>query len=113
MAKPLDLMMVLMAIRLVQPGRLADIVEGVSRLTPMDTIYAELKKTVSERINTLRDEGYICLYRGQRYLLTAKGRNVLEDTGIKLKIDARRLFLLKETRKASVALRSNTRDGSL
>jgi len=105
--------MVLLAVRLVQPGRLADIVEGLARLVGEQFDYVKAKKVVAARLDALREGDFICLYSGQRYMLRPKGREVVEVTGIKLQIDHRRMFLLKETRRANSAVRSGARDGSL
>lgn len=105
--------LVLLAIRLVQPGRLADILEGISRLSEIDVTGPETRKLVSRRLEALREGDFICLYTGQRYMLLPKGSEVVETTGIKLQIDHRRMYLLKETRRGSPKVRSGARDGSL
>lgn len=105
--------LVLLAVRLVQPGRLADVVEGIARLTGDVLDERRAKPTVSARLASLREADFVCLYRGQRYMLRPKGREVVEVTGIKLQIDQRRMFLLKETRRANARVRSGARDGLL
>lgn len=104
---------VLMAIKLVQPGRLADIADGVQRLLPYEVEVSALKKALARQLPDFRAAGLICLYQGQRYMLTPAGESFMEDTGIRLQIDERRMFLLKETRRANNALRSGARDGLL
>ena len=105
--------MVLLAIRLVQPGRLGDIAEGVHRLLPYEVDVARLKKALKSRLDEFRDNELICLYAGQRYMLLPKGREIVEEAGIKVAIDDRRMFLLKETRRASQVRRGDAREGSL
>jgi hypothetical protein len=105
--------LVLLAIRLVQPGRLSDIVEGINRLTGAALDSAQVKAAVAGRLSALRDADFVCLYTGQRYMLRPKGREVVEITGIKLQIDHRRMFLLKETRRANDRVRSGARNGLL
>jgi hypothetical protein len=104
---------VLMAIRLVQPGRLGDVVEGIQRLLPYEVDADHLKKTLSSRLQQFREDELICLYAGQRYMLMAKGQEIVDSAGIKVDIDDRRMFLLKETRRASKSARSDAREGSL
>ena len=104
--------LVLMSVRLVQPGRLGDVLEGVNILLPEGASTIK-KDDVATIIGKLRDANLICLYAGQRYELTSKGNQALEDANIKDDIDVRRIFLLKASRRDSPPLRSDTRDGSL
>ncbi|WP_144036184.1 hypothetical protein [Sphingomonas jeddahensis] len=104
---------VVMAVKLVQPGRLGDIVEGVKRILTDVPEYAALKHSVHIEIETLRNNSFLCLYEGQRYMLTDKGEHFFQQTGISYLIEARRMHLLKETRKRNRARRSGTRDRSL
>lgn len=105
--------LVLLALRLVQPGKLSDVVDGVARLLGSEPTGNDFKKVVSHRLEALRESDFVCLYGKQRYMLTNAGKEVVEVTGIKLQIDHRRMFLLKETRRANAKVRSGARDGSL
>lgn len=114
MARPLNRHTItILAIKLVQPGRLADITEGVRRILPETPDYTILKQGVHAEIEVLRENGLVCLYEGQRYMLTEKGEQFSNQTGIEYLIEARRMHLLKETRKATQGKRSGTRDRSL
>lgn len=104
---------IVLAIKLVQPGRLADIVEGVTRLLPNAPDYAALKSGVRKEIQILREAELVQLYEGQRYILTRRGEQLATETGIGHSIEARRMFLLKETRKGRPDRRSSTRVRSL
>ena len=104
-----DEMVVLLAVKLVQPGQLRDVTEGVIRLIPDLEPQPSLKQGVSRIIGDLREQDLICLYAGSRYMLTGKGQSYVEASGIKAKIDARRFFLLKETRKRNQWARSDAR----
>lgn len=103
----------LMAVRLVQPGRVSDIIEGVQRILPYETDAESIKRSIGHRLQQFRETDLICLYAGQRYMLRPKGQEIVESAGIKLDVDDRRMFLLKETRRASQRARSDTREGSL
>lgn len=114
MARPLNRhAIIVMAVKLVQPGRLSDVVEGVKRILPDVPEYNKLKSGVQSELATLRDSKLVCLYEGQRYMLTDRGEHFFHQTGIAYLIEARRMYLLKETRKASRKARSDTRDRSL
>jgi hypothetical protein len=102
-----------MAIRLVQPGRISDIIEGIQRLLPYEVNEDRAKRNISQRLQTFRQADLICLYAGQRYLLRPKGQQIIDAAGLKVDIDERRMFLLKETRRANPQMRSDARDGSL
>lgn len=104
---------VLLGVKLVQPGKLADVVEGVRRLLPETPEYDQLKTDVRKELETLAVAGLVKLYAGQRYVLTEKGVFQTNDSGIAYLIEARRMYLLKETRKANLRMRSSTRDRSL
>lgn len=77
-----DEMVVLLAVKLVQPGQLKDVTEGVLRLVPSLGNQLRMKDNVSRLINDLRERDLICLYAGSRYLLTEKGQSSIESTGI-------------------------------
>ena len=88
-----------MAVKLVQPGKLADITDGVVRLIKDSPAYDILKESVRIELESLREGGLVCLYHGQRYILTAKGESFVDESGLSYLIEARRMYLLKETRK--------------
>lgn len=114
MTKPrLRPIFVLMAIRLVQPGRLSDVLEGIKILTPHEKIGEPSKSELSDMLGGLRDKELVCLYAGQRYELTKLGNALLEEAEIKDEIDVRRMFLLKASRRDNPPMRGDTRDGSL
>jgi len=104
---------VALAVKLVQPGKLADIVEGVRRILPDNPAYDQLKEDVRKELNTLMMAGLVEQYEGQRYMLTSNGVTQTNSSGIAYLIEARRMYLLKETRKASLRKRGSTRDRSL
>lgn len=104
---------VIMAVRLVQPGRLADVLEGVELIIPGAESQSLNKTKLAEMLSELREQGLVCLYAGQRYELTARGNAYLEAAEIKEEVDTRRIFLLKASRRDNPPMRSDTRNGSL
>jgi hypothetical protein len=108
-----DQVVVLMSLKVVQPALLSDVYEGVQRLIPPSVAAAIKKEDIRQQLVRLHELDLVCLYAGRRYMLTDAGRDYVAITGIRLKLDARRMFLLKETRRRNVHLRSGTRDGSL
>lgn len=104
-----DQVVVLMAVKLVQPGRLGDVVEGLIRLVEKAKFSQALKAQVRTTLSELRDSGYIDVYPVGRYLLTERGQSAIAASGAKANIDSRRFFLLKETRKNMREQRSDTR----
>lgn len=108
-----DITSVLLAIKLIQPGLLSDVLEGMFRLLP-DDFHSSIKKDdLRRQLEILRARKLVCLYEGRRYMLTTPGNDYVSAVEIKQKIDARRLHLLKETRRDRFRKRSGTRDGSL
>jgi hypothetical protein len=103
----------LMALKLVEPGQLRDIAAGLQRLFRSVQSYERAKLIVEDQVPWLRETGLVCLYHGSRYLLTDEGKAFVARTGLWEKLENRRMFLLKESRKSSFKWRSNTRDGSL
>ena len=108
-----DSIVTLFAVKLVQPGRKGDIVDGVRRLIKLDVENKKISSTIDQHISDLREGGMVFLYAGTRYMLTARGQSYIEASGIKAKIDARRFYLLKETRKDMQRMRSDTRERPL
>jgi hypothetical protein len=104
---------VLMAIRLVQPGRLADVLEGIQLVIPGAEGDPPNKTKLAQMLGELREQGLVCLYAGQRYELTDRGNSYLESAQIKEEVDTRRIFLLKASRRDNPPVRSDTRNGSL
>jgi hypothetical protein len=102
-----------MAIRFVQPGRISDVVEGVQRLLPYQIDENRLKKTIAHRLLQFRQDELVCLYAGQRYMLLPGGEAIVEAAGLRSDIDERRMFLLKETRRANPPRRGDAHEGSL
>ena len=114
MTKPrLKPLFVLMAVRLVQPGRLSDVLEGLSLIIPSQDLLLPEKDQLAHLLGELRNQDLVCLYSGQRYELTARGNAVLERAEIKEEVDVRRIFLLKASRRDNSRWRSDARDGSL
>jgi hypothetical protein len=105
--------LVLLSVKLVQPGMLGDVVEGIHRLLPTDVHEKIKKEDIKTHLERLKALDLVFLYEGRRYMLTDNGRDVLFASGIKQKMDARRLHLLKETRRDSYRVRSDARDRSL
>lgn len=104
-----DQVVVLMAVKLVQPGRLGDVVEGLIRLVANAKFSQALKARVRTILTELKDGGYVDVYPVGRYVLTEKGQSAIAASGAKANIDSRRFFLLKETRKNMTKERSDTR----
>jgi hypothetical protein len=103
----------MIAVKLVQPGLLQDVTEGVQRVAPENLRASVKSDAVRDQLERLRNIGFIELYAGRRYTLTERGNVYITTSGIKYKMDARRLFLLRETRRNMVSGRSGARDGSL
>lgn len=108
-----DVTTVLLSLKLIQPGMLGDVVEGMLRLLPEQFHTLVRKEDVRRQLDILRERKLVCLYAGRRYMLTQPGADYVSAVEIKQKIDARRLYLLKETRRDTFQKRSGTRDGSL
>lgn len=104
-----DEALILFAVKLVQPGMLRDVTEGLQRLAPASVSLTKLKENVKERLEAFREQGFVCLYAGRRYMLTSRGEAAVEESGIRPQIEARRMFLLKETRRSMKSQRSDTR----
>lgn len=104
-----DEALVLFAVKLVQPGMLRDIVEGLERLAPSALPVSQLKISIRAHLEEFRSQGVVTLYSGQRYMLTARGEAAIEESGIRPQIEARRMFLLKETRRVMKSERSDAR----
>ena len=102
-----------MAIRLIQPGRLSDVLEGLRLTVENASALNVTKDDLSRTLGELRSGGLVCLYAEQRYELTDKGNAALERAKIKDEVDIRRIFLLKASRRDSSSLRSDTWYGSL
>lgn len=89
----------LLAVRLVQPGMLGDVHLGVVRLSP-GTFGAPIEKqSVHDELEDLIELGMVERYATRRYILTGKGEDYVNASGIREKIDGRRMYLLKETRR--------------
>lgn len=88
----------LLSVRLVQPGMLGDVHQGVSRLNPDQLSPAISKEQVHAELEQLIELGLVARYAVRRYELTAEGTNYVNGSGIPEKIDGRRMYLLKETR---------------
>lgn len=108
-----DQVLILMAVKLVQPGRLGDVTEGVLRLVSKMSFSQPLKALVREVLTDLKSSGYVEVYPVGRYILTEKGQSAIAASGAKANIDSRRFFLLKETRKNMQGKRSDTRNRPL
>ena len=88
----------LLAVRLVQPGMLGDIHQGVGRLNPNESSLPITKEQVHNDLENLIAWGLVARYAGRRYELTSEGTEFVKGSGIPEKIDGRRMYLLKETR---------------
>jgi hypothetical protein len=106
-------LLALMSVKLVQPGLLSDVAEGFTRLDPSNLSAIDTKAKIKAQLDLMIERKLVFLYAHRRYMLTSAGEMVVESSGIREKMEARRLFLLKQTRKASVRSRSGTRDRSL
>ena len=108
-----DRTLIALALKLVQPALLGDVVAGVRRLIPTSLDWEPLTEETRKQLSIMRDTGLVKLYEGRRYMLTQEGQKVVRDTGLGLEVDARRMFLLKETRRSKSIRRGGTRDRSL
>lgn len=88
----------LLAVRLVQPGMLGDVHQGVVRLDPNAASRQISKEQVHDELERLIELGLVARYAVRRYELTAEGTSYVNGSGIPEKIDGRRMYLLKETR---------------
>jgi hypothetical protein len=105
--------LVVMAVKLVQPGKLSDVVEGLQRIVASTPEYKSLKEGVRSELEQLVISGLVEIYAGQRYMLTSRGEAFSGQTGIEYLIEARRMYLLKETRRTMKSTRSDARNRSL
>lgn len=96
-----DNVLILLAVRLVQPGMLSDIFSGAVRLSPPDMLINFDKEGVKTALESLIDIGLVDHYATRRYILSPSGENYIAGSGIRAKIDGRRMYLLKETRRNS------------
>ena len=113
MTEPTTRLLTLLSVKLVQPGLLGDVYEGYLRLAPPTLGASAEKAGIKRELEQLVWRGVICLYAERRYMLTSDGESLVEESGVREKMESRRLFLLKETRKAMQRARSGTRDRSL
>ena len=114
--KQIDDILLMLAIQLAQPGILGDVAEAYERLAPADAFEGHAhwdKQDIRIRLEHLIGLRMAWLFAGRRYMLTRNGERYLGNSGLRSQLDGRRLYLLKETRKASVAARSDARDGPL
>ncbi len=114
--KQVDDILLMLAVQLAQPGILGDVVLAYERLAPPDAFEGHIglqKSDIRARLEHLIAVKFVWLYAGRRYMLTRAGERYVGRSGLQNQIDSRRLYLLKETRKASVAMRSDARDGPL
>ena len=105
----LDEVLLLLAVRLAQPGMLSDIVDAYERLEPPGLGQKPSKDVIQDQLRRLVELRHAWLYTDRRYMLTRSGERVLATAGLRIEVDARRLYLLKETRKRSYRRRSDTR----
>jgi hypothetical protein len=103
----------MLAIKLAQPGRIADVEDAYGRLEPEDMGEAPSKRDVKAHLERLIFEKYVWLYAGKRYMLTRAGERYVALSGLRLDLDMRRLYLLKETRMRSLRSRGDTHDWPL
>src|SRR5690349_3381649 len=95
----IDQFLVVLALKLVQPARTGDVVEGIKRLLP-ETLEGEIvNKRVKDQLDRLIAAKFVRIYADRRYELTEEGEEYAAQTGLRMKVDARRMFLLKETRR--------------
>lgn len=109
----IDDILLLLAIKLSQPGRISDVEDAYLRLEPEDMIGAPSKRDVRSHLERLIFEKYVWLYAGKRYVLTRAGERYIALSGLRLDLDMRRLYLLKETRVRSLSARGDTHDWPL
>lgn len=102
---------VLMAVKLVQPGMLSDIVSGLIFLVPESLRVRINKENAKKTLERALELGFVRLYEGRRYMLTDLGEGFIAASKLSPQLSARRLFLLKDTRRRSLPLRSDTREG--
>ncbi len=108
-----DDILLLLAIKLAQPGRIADVEDAYGRLEPVDMEPAPSKRDIKAHLERLIHQKHVWLYAGSRYMLTRAGERYVALSGLRLDLDMRRLYLLKETRMRSVPRRGDTHDWPL
>lgn len=114
--KQIDDILLLLAVQLAQPGLLGDVSQAYERLAPPEAFTAHVeweKADIRARLADLIESRLVWLYVGRRYMLTRNGERYIGSSGLRSQLDGRRMYLLKETRKASVAGRSDARNGPL
>ena len=113
--RQIDDILLLLAVQLAQPGILGDVAQAYVRLEPTDLLADVVlpKHDIRERLEHLIAQRFVWLYAGRRYMLTRSGERYVGASGLRAQIDSRRLYLLKETRKATLGSRSDARDRQL
>lgn len=115
--RQVDDILLMLSVQLAQPGVLGDVVLAYERLSPSDASdgggSGPEKADVRARLEHLVAVKFVWLYAGRRYMLTRAGERYVGRSGLQNQIDSRRLYLLKETRRSSLAVRSDARDGPL
>lgn len=114
--RQVDDILLMLSVQLAQPGVLGDVVLAYERLSPSDASDGDdgpEKADVRARLEHLVAVKFVWLYVGRRYMLTRAGERYVGLSGLQNQIDSRRLYLLKETRRSSLAVRSDARDGPL
>lgn len=111
--RQVDDILLLLSVQLAQPGLLGDVVQAYQRLEPPDAFSGHVeaeKADVRARLEQLVQSNLIWLYAERRYMLTRIGERYIGSSGLRVQLDGRRLYLLKETRRASLRKRSDTRN---
>lgn len=113
--RQIDDILLLLAVKLAQPGILGDVAQAYTRLEPVDLLRdpALPKDEIRARLEHLIAQRFVWLYAGRRYMITTSGDRYVFASGLRAQIDSRRFYLLKETRKARVLSRSGARDRQL
>lgn len=109
----IDPVTVAMSVKLVQPGILSDVAAGLHRIVGGDHLDKIELNMISEHLQRLISENFVYIYSGRRYALTDEGERWFRFIQINHHLDARRMFLLRETRRTKQIKRSGTRERSL
>lgn len=106
----IDDIVIILSLRLAQPAMLGDVYEGVQRLMGKGFPKEYTKDNLHDALLRLEDASVVKAYYRRRYMLTDRGDKLVSQFEMGPQMDARRMFLLKDTRKLTLRQRSDTRD---
>jgi hypothetical protein len=89
----------LMALSVIQPARIQDVESYVAENFDTAVVREVMKPNLRDVHNVARDNGLVVAVRQGVYSLSKQGRSYPALTGLRRKLDVRRLFLMKKERK--------------